>query len=285
MFVKIIFKIISFIPFNVLRKLSFVLGVLLYYVPNYYKSVSKINLNMAFPNKNRKEIKELTFNSLKDSSRVLLEISKIWYSRGHNYLVVEGDEHIKSSLKKKAGAVLFTPHLGNIESIIGFLGQNFDCSIPYTPSKKTSFEKVMLEARENLGVTMVKADFSGIKKLYTALREGGLIAIASDQVPNKKNGIISNFFSKPALTMTLVSSLVKKTKCPCHSVYCLREKEGGSYKIVFSKQMDFLQNLPHKDFINLMNRELEKCIMKAPEQYSWEYKRYKHSGPLDPYKQ
>ena len=32
-----------------------------------------------------------------------------------------------------------------------------------------------------------------------------------------------------------------------------------------------------------MNRELEKCIMFAPEQYAWEYKRYKHSKSKDPY--
>ena len=284
MFFKFIFKSLRLLPFWTLEWLSFLFGVFLYFIPNYYKSVSKINLEIAFPEKNENEINNLVFKSLVHSTKSLLETGKIWYKKNHNSLVVRGQDHIGSSLTKKSGAVLFTPHLGNIESIISFLGENFKCFIPYTPSKNTSFEKVMLEARKNLGVTMVKANFSGIRKLYTALQEGGVIAIASDQVPNKKNGIISNFFNQPALTMTLVSSLVNRTKCPCHLVYCLRRKRGKSYKIIFSEEMESMQGLSHESFINRMNRELENCIMNAPEQYSWEYKRYKHSGPVDPYK-
>ena len=284
MFFKFILKSLRLLPFWILKGLSYFLGVFLFLIPNYYKSVSKINLKIAFPDKNENEINNLTFKSLVHSTRSLLETGNIWYKKNHKSLEVGGQDHIRSQLKKKSGAVLFTPHLGNIESIISFLGDNFNCFIPYTPSKNSSFERVMLEARRGLGVTMVKANFSGIRKLYTALQEGGVIAIASDQVPNKKNGIISNFFGQPALTMTLVSSLVNKTKCPCHLVYSLRGKGDNSYKIFFSEEMDFLQGLSHESFINRMNRELENCIMNAPEQYSWEYKRYKHSGPVDPYK-
>ncbi len=33
-----------------------------------------------------------------------------------------------------------------------------------------------------------------------------------------------------------------------------------------------------------MNMELEKCIMLAPEQYAWEYKKFRRAGYEDPYK-
>ena len=284
MFYKFTLKFLSFLPFLVLDLVAFVLGCLLYLIPNYYKSVTRVNLKIAFPDKSSKELKSLTFDSLRESAASLLETSKIWLKNERISLVVEGEENVRTSLKKRRGVVIFTPHLGNIEAIISYLGKSFDCFIPYTPSKKDSFEGVMLEARKGLGVTMVQANFSGIRKLYTSLKRGGVIAIASDQVPNKKNGIISKFFNHSALTMTLVSSLVKKSACPCHSVYCLKLEKGGFYRIVFSKEMDFMQGLSSKDFINLMNTELEKCIISKPEQYSWEYKRYKHSGIIDPYK-
>ena len=41
--------------------------------------------------------------------------------------------------------------------------------------------------------------------------------------------------------------------------------------------------LDGQEGVNLMNRELEECIMKAPEQYAWEYKRFKHSVIKNPY--
>ena len=107
--------------------------------------------------------------------------------------------------------------------------------------------------------------------------------MASDQVPKKSNGIIANFFGVSALTVSLISTLSKKTKSPCHSVTCLRRSRGQGFKIIFSKKINQLNDLDVQDGVNLMNRELEKCIMKAPEQYAWEYKRFKHSTFESPY--
>ena len=107
--------------------------------------------------------------------------------------------------------------------------------------------------------------------------------MASDQVPNKKSGIISNFFGTPALTVSLISSIAIRTKSPCHSVSCIRQKRGKGYGIIFSERLDKLNTLDVQEGVNLMNTELEKCIMKAPEQYAWEYKRFKHSKFKNPY--
>ena len=107
--------------------------------------------------------------------------------------------------------------------------------------------------------------------------------MASDQVPKKSNGIISSFFGVSALTVSLISTLSKKTKSPCHSVVCLRQSRGQGFRIIFSEKINQLNDLDVQDGVNLMNRELEKCIMKAPEQYAWEYKRFKHSTFESPY--
>ena len=43
--------------------------------------------------------------------------------------------------------------------------------------------------------------------------------------------------------------------------------------------------MPHtiKEGVDTMNKELEKCIMLAPEQYAWEYKNYRRAGNEDHY--
>ena len=107
--------------------------------------------------------------------------------------------------------------------------------------------------------------------------------MASDQVPKKSNGIISNFFGIPALSVSLISSLAIRTKSPCHSVSCIRLKKGKGYRIIFSERLEKLNTLGVQQGVNLMNTELEECIMKAPEQYAWEYKRFKHSNFKNPY--
>ena len=130
---------------------------------------------------------------------------------------------------------------------------------------------------------MVKADSGGVKSAFKALNRGEVIIMASDQVPKKKSGIVSNFFGTPALSVSLVSSLATRTESPCHSVSCIRLKKGKGYKVIFSERIEKLNTLGVSEGVNLMNTELEECIMKAPEQYAWEYKRFKHSNFKNPY--
>ena len=141
----------------------------------------------------------------------------------------------------------------------------------------------MKRARLLMGAEMVKADSGGVKSALKALNRGEVIIMASDQVPKKKNGIISNFFGTPALSVSLVSSLAIRTESPCHSVSCIRLKKGKGYKVIFSERIEKLNTLGLPEGVNLMNTELEECIMKAPEQYAWEYKRFKHSNFKNPY--
>ena len=198
-------------------------------------------------------------------------------------MAVEGKDLILRSLEEGRGVILFTPHIGNMEILITFIANNFKSTIPYTPAKISALDSIMNSARGLMGANMVRADAGGVKSLLIALKEGNLVMMASDQVPKKSNGIISNFFGVSALTVTLISTLSKKTKSPCHSVTCLRRSRGQGFKIIFSKKINQLNDLDVQDGVNLMNRELEKCIMKAPEQYAWEYKRFKHSTFESPY--
>ena len=196
---------------------------------------------------------------------------------------MEGKDLILRSLEEGRGVILFTPHIGNIEILINFVANNFKSTIPYTPAKISALDSIMNSARDLMGANMVKADSGGVKSSLITLKEGNLIMMASDQVPKKSNGIISNFFGVSALTVSLISTLSKKTKSPCHSVVCLRQSRGQGFRIIFSEKINQLNDLDVQDGVNLMNRELEKCIMKAPEQYAWEYKRFKHSTFESPY--
>ena len=164
-----------------------------------------------------------------------------------------------------------------------FDSEKFNCYIPYTPAKIDALEKIMKESREQMGANMVTTSISGIRSMLRALKKGEVVVMASDQVPNKRSGLICDFFGNEALTVSLISRLSKRTESSCHLVYCVRQKSGSGFKIVFEKKLDSMNKLDEKEGSNLMNRELEKCIIKFPEQYAWEYKRFKHSTFKSPY--
>ena len=283
----IFLSFLSLISLNNIHLLGEMMGILLSIIPNSAKNNTKVNLKLCFPNMSEQEIKLLTRESLKETSKNLLESGKSWITYPktgvNNIIKVEGMKLVSESLIQDKGVILFTSHLGNIEILISFLAENFKCTIPYTPAKIDALDDLMKQARLSMGAEMVRADSGGVKSALKALSGGEVIIMASDQVPKKNNGIISNFFGIPALSVSLISSLAIRTKSPCHSVSCIRLKRGKGYRIIFSERLDKLNILDLQEGVNLMNAELEECIMKAPEQYAWEYKRFKHSKFENPY--
>ena len=259
----------------------------MYFLPNSSKKITKTNLRLCFPEKNSKEISCLTKKSLVETSKVIFELGKCWFKYRktgvQDITKVEGFNMVEESLAKGSGVILFAPHLGNIEILLNFLAEKFNCYIPYTPAKIDALEKIMKKSREQMGANMVTTSISGIRSMLRALKKGDVVVMASDQVPDKRSGLICDFFGNEALTVSLISRLSKRTESSCHLVYCVRQKSGSGFKIVFEKKLDSMNKLDEQEGSNLMNRELEKCIIKFPEQYAWEYKRFKHSTFKSPY--
>lgn len=244
------------------------------------------NLRLAFPELDEKETQNLTKKSLLETLRIASELGLAWSRLPGNsllkYIDVKGLDNVFHSLDKKKGLILFTPHLSNIEIMLNSISKELSCMALYTPSKNLYMDQVMLAARSKMGAEMVEPNMAGVKSMLNKLKQGGVVLIASDQVPNLEGGLLSKFFSTPALTMTLVSKLKLKTGAPCHSVYCLRKPCGKGFEVIYSHEIEGM-DLDMQSSVDRMNEELEKCIMNAPEQYAWEYKRYKHSGLKDIY--
>ena len=278
---------LSIFPLKALNLLGSMVGYVLSITPNNLRNATKINLKICFPAKTEEEIHILTRNSLKESSKSFFESGKCWvtYPRItiNPILEVEGKSLVLNSLKEGNGVILFTPHMGNIEVLLRYIAENFNCTAPYTPAKIPSLDIFVKNAREMMGANMVAASSSGVKTLFSSLKKKGVIIIASDQVPKRKNGLMANFFGTQALSVSLISSLAIRTKSACHSVCCIRLEKGKGFKIIFNKKISDMNVLSTQEGVNLMNRELEECIMMAPEQYAWEYKRFKHSVFENPY--
>tara|TARA_Y100000996_G_scaffold97106_1_gene69592 strand:- start:609 stop:1265 length:657 start_codon:yes stop_codon:yes gene_type:complete len=209
----------------------------------------------------------------------MLEAGLVWgnqdYKKKPGFINVKNFSKIETALSSNKGVLLFTPHIGNIEIIINFLGQHTDCTIPYTQPKNKDLEKIITNSRNKSGVKMVDINVSGIKEMLSALKNKKLVAVASDQVPKKGAGIISKFFNSEIYSMSLLPKLQQRTGCVAHLMYCERKENGKGFVIHFDSKIDLSSNI--QDGVDKMNNEFEKCIMKLPGQYSWEYKKFKRT--------
>ena len=275
----LIIKSLEAIPYKGLFYIGKVLALLLYTLPNKHRRVSEANLKLVFPHKTSLQINSILRDSLFHSIMNLLEAGLVWgkkdYKKKQGFIDVENFSEIKSSLSSDKGVLLFTPHIGNIEIIINFLGQHTDCTIPYTQPKNKDLDNIITNSRNKSGVKMVDINVSGIKDMLSALKNKKLVAVASDQVPKKGAGIISKFFNSEIYSMSLLPKLQQRTGCVAHLMYCERKENGEGFVIHFDSKIDLSSNI--QDGVDKMNNEFEKCIMKLPGQYSWEYKKFKRT--------
>jgi len=276
---RLIIKSLETIPYKGLFYLGKVLALLLYTLPNKHKRVSKANLKLVFPHKTSLQINSILRDSLFHSIMNMLEAGLVWgkqdYKNKPGFINVKNFSEIETAMSSNNGVLLFTPHIGNIEIIINFLGQHTDCTIPYTQPKSKDLDKIITNSRNKSGVKMVDINVSGIKEMLSALKNKKLVAVASDQVPKKGAGIISKFFNSEIYSMSLLPKLQQRTGCVAHLMYCERKEKGKGFIIHFDSKIDLSSNI--QDGVDKMNNEFEKCIMKLPGQYSWEYKKFKRT--------
>ena len=279
MLYTLILKSLEAIPYKGLFYIGKVLGLLLYILPNKHKRISKANLELVFPQKTSLQINSILRDSLFHSIMNILEAGLVWgkqdYKKKPGFINVKNFSEIETALSSDKGILLFTPHIGNIEIIINFLGQHTDCTIPYTQPKHKGLDKIITNSRNKSGVKMVDINVSGIKEMLAALKNKKLAAVASDQVPKKGAGTISKFFNNEIYSMTLLPKLQQRTGCVAHLMYCERKEKGKGFVIHFDSKIDLSSNI--QEGVDKMNNEFEKCIMKLPGQYSWEYKKFKRT--------
>ncbi len=275
----LIIKSLEVIPYKGLFYIGKVLALLLFTLPNKHRRVSEANLKLVFPHKTSLQINSILRDSLFHSIMNLLEAGLVWgkkdYKKKQGFIDVENFSEIKNSLSSDKGVLLFTPHIGNIEIIINFLGQHTDCTIPYTQPKNKDLDNIITNSRNKSGVKMVDINVSGIKDMLSALKNKKLVAVASDQVPKKGAGIISKFFNSEIYSMSLLPKLQQRTGCVVHLMYCERKENGKGFIIHFDSKIDLSSDI--QEGVDKMNNEFEKCIMKLPGQYSWEYKKFKRT--------
>ena len=283
---RLFLKATELIPYRALYQMGKLMGLIFYLTPNKHKRISLENLNLVLPDLTRKELNKLLRESLFHSSMNILESGMVWgskkYIKDRQFIEVRNFDLLKNSILQNKGVLLFTPHLGNIEILINYLGSEFDTTIPYTKPKNSSLDKIITKSRNDAGVKMVPADVSGIRKILSALKEKKLVAIASDQVPKKGNGSFSKFFNNEIYSMTLLPKLQEKTDCIVHLMYCERKRNASGFVIHFQESIDLKHGT--QEGVDRMNIEFEKCIMELLGQYSWEYKKFKRTSLKTIYK-
>jgi len=114
-------------------------------------------------------------------------------------------------------------------------------------------------------------------KLKRALIKGPVSLILPDQEPPTSAGMLSQWFNQPAYTMTLANQLAntKNTRIILGFARRLESSQGFALELEDITQQCQLATI--EDSVEALNQAVEALVRRAPEQYQWEYRRFKHT--------
>lgn len=276
---RLFFRMLSLLPLRVLHGLGALLGRMTYALSAQYAARMRENLRQAGYSLDNEQGKKLLSESIKEAGKGILELPWIW---GGSYekvlgkvLECRGREYFDAAQASGKSVIYLTPHLGCFELAGLYCAQHRPIVILYRQPRLAWLEEVMCKGRGRGQARLAKADLSGVRLLYKALKRHEAIGLLPDQVPSGGEGVWADFFGRPAYTMTLVGRLAEASDATLLLVSAERRQRG--YVMHFEPlQLDY-----SKPVAEQINKALEKIIRVCPAQYLWSYNRYKVPGGVE----
>ncbi|GMG86036.1 lysophospholipid acyltransferase family protein [Biformimicrobium ophioploci] len=272
-----ILKLAGKLPLGLARAIGSLVGHISWLTGSRARAVTEINLAHCYPDMPAPERRRLARRSLVATARTGMEVAGVWqrdWSVSKKLIhSVHNAEAYDRAAAAGTGVIAVLPHMGNWEMFSPHFAGAAQMTALYAPPKMAALDPVIRAGRENENTTLVPTNRRGVMALFKALRERELVVILPDQEPETSGGAFAPFFGQPALTMTLVHNLIQRTGC--RAVFGVALPVEGGFDIHFIEPEEELYSGEQDQALAAMNRGVEACIALAPEQYQWEYKRFR----------
>ncbi len=270
--------VVNLLPYALLYRLGRWLGWLSAKLVKSRVSVAKRNFELAFPEKSAAEVDALVQENLKNTGLALFETGIAWFWpiwRFKRLLDVGDMSQLNQFKAENKGVLLCYPHFLNLEigarayTTIGLAGHGV-----YRPHNNSAYDFIQLWGRKHGGNQTIHR--KNLKGMIRALRKGTRLFYLPDHDYGRNSSVFVPFFAvEDACTTTGTSMLAYTSRCEIVVGSCCRNAQG---KYTIEVTPSFASDYPQKDekaAAAFMNRQLEKTILKAPEQWMWVHKRYK----------
>jgi KDO2-lipid IV(A) lauroyltransferase len=277
--IKLILYVCAYLPLPIIHGIGVCIGWGFLLFPNRTRQTSEINIALCWPELSTREQRRLLRKSLGETGKTIIETSALWLRSGKNALRlikrIDGNELVEQARAKGSGAILATPHLGAWEAAGLYGSAQFKITCLYRPLKMQELENLVITARNRLGGNYVPATGKGIRAIYKALEQGGVVAMLPDQEPQAGTGIFAPFFGTSAYTMVLLARLAARADTPIIFAWCERLSWGRGYHLHFRAMPASEQSGDLHTAVAAINKAVEDCVRECPEQYQWSYRRFK----------
>jgi len=283
--VRIIFKIINTIPFRIKYFLSDILSPVLNHLFRYRKKVILNNLKNAFPEKNEKQIKEITrsfYRQLTDLIFEIIKLDSLSETELFRQVTVSGEDILTQLAEQKKGVIVVMSHSGNWEwtsQRVCFSGRCFnyvgviakEVSDPY-------FDQYFSDLRMKLqkGYSEIIPFTQTARYLASIRHKTSMLITIADQTPHINQIQYRTEFLNQDSGIFLGPERIAKS-LNYAVVFCHVNKTGrGLYHIEYELITDAPKEKQPFEITNSHVKMLEADIRKQPEIWLWSHRRWKY---------
>jgi KDO2-lipid IV(A) lauroyltransferase len=279
-----------------LRRLSFEqagaigerIGMLGYKPFGIRRAVVERQVAAAFPGLTEPEVARIARASYASLGRTTIETALLpTYSREQVLSLVEevpGWDLVERARAEGRGFMIVTGHLGNWE-----LGGSYVAArgVPLEAVARRMenplFDRYLTETRRRIGMTVIH-DADAVRRVPRALREQHSVAFLIDQGAVGLASTWVPFFGRYAKTPRGPAVFALRLRAPLFFACALRQP-NGRFVIHFEEVPVEQTGTLDADVDRIVasyTSTLERWVRRAPEQYFWHHRRWKHQRPGTP---
>ena len=264
------------------------IGKLGYHPFGIRREVVERQLTAAFPDLPRDEVRRIAIASYAHLGRTSIETALLPLYDRQRILdmvpVVEGWNIVEERLARAKGLILVSGHLGNWELGGAYLAaRGIPMDVIARHMANPLFDRYLTETRHEIGMTVVHDD-DAVRRVPRSLRAGHAVAFLMDQGAVGLASTWVPFFGRQAKTPRGPAVFALRFAAPIVFGAVLRQP-SGRYRFVFEPIDTSTSGDLDRDVERIVadyTRVLEEWVRRAPEQYFWHHRRWKHQRPGTP---
>jgi KDO2-lipid IV(A) lauroyltransferase len=261
------------------------LGTLAYLFDWPHRRIVRTNLQLAFPEWSRKEIRDASRRIYQNLAATLVEILRLDSYSKQDILArarLVGEERLQRALAGNKGLIVVSAHLGNWE-----FGMQYGACLIDKPiigvAKRIQPEFInqwLHKCRTRFGTRIIYKK-GALPDMRQALRRNEIVLLLVDQ-SRRKEGVDVKFFGHRVPATPAAAFLGLRCSSPVLPIFCIREKSGQltihiEEPIIARSTGDLRADVQANT--QLITDAVEQMIRRYPEQWFWVHKRWKKYYP------
>jgi Kdo2-lipid IVA lauroyltransferase/acyltransferase len=264
------------------------IGMLGYRPLGIRRAVVERQVRAAFPGLTEPEVMRIARASYAHLGRTTIETAILpTYTREQVlglFESVEGWDVVERAMALDRGVMFVSGHIGNWE-----LGGSFIAArgVPLEAVARRMenplFDEYITDTRKRIGMTVIH-DAEAVRRVPRAMREKHGVAFLIDQGAAGLASTWVPFFGRYAKTPRGPAVFALRLKTPLVFACAIRQP-SGRYVMHFEDvpvQPTGVIDADVDAIVGTYTRTLERFVRRAPEQYFWHHRRWKHQRPNTP---